>query len=117
MKKTLLLFSYGTLQLEKVQLENYGRILYGERDQLPGYRLELLKITSKEVLLKSGKEIHPIAVRSKNDLDLVEGVLFEITEEELIQTDKYEVSQYQRILTTFKSGKKAWVYVFKNEAE
>jgi len=37
MKETIhLLFSYGTLQLEKVQLENYGRLLKGERDKLIG---------------------------------------------------------------------------------
>jgi hypothetical protein len=34
-----LLFSYGTLKLEKVQLENYGRILTGTPDRLNGYKI------------------------------------------------------------------------------
>jgi len=38
-----LLFSYGTLQLENVQLENYGRTLRGERDRLIGYKIEKTK--------------------------------------------------------------------------
>lgn len=108
-----LLFSYGTLQLEKVQIENYGRILKGERDKLKGYKIENLQITDAAVLSKSQLENHPIAVKSENDSDFIDGVIFEITETELAETDKYEVSQYHRILETFKSGKKAWVYVTK----
>jgi hypothetical protein len=42
-------------------------------------------------------------------------MLFEITDKELIETDKYEV-KYHRILETFDSGKRAWVYVAKNIA-
>ena len=115
MKETIhLLFSYGTLQLEQVQLENYGRILKGEQDILTGYKMENLQITDSTVLAKSQLEYHPIAVKSDNQNDLIAGVLFEITETELAETDKYEVNQYHRILETFKSGKKAWVYVAKN---
>ncbi|MHA7831994.1 MAG: gamma-glutamylcyclotransferase [Flagellimonas sp.] len=44
----------------------------------------------------------------------MEGILFEITDTELRETDNYEVSEYHRILETFESGKKAWVYVSKN---
>lgn len=108
-----LLFSYGTLQLEKVQLENYGRILKGEQDKLKGYKIENLQITDSLVLSKSQLENHPIAVKSKNVSDFIDGVLFEMTETELAETDKYEVSQYHRILETFVSSKKAWVYVAK----
>jgi hypothetical protein len=115
MKETIhLLFSYGTLQLEKVQLENYGRILNGEQDILTGYKMDNLQITDSTVLAKSKLEYHPIAVKSDNQNDFIAGVIFEITETELVETDKYEVSQYRRILETFKSGKKAWVYVAKN---
>jgi len=115
MKKTIhLLFSYGTLQLEKVQLENYGRLLKGERDKLIGYKVLKLQITDSTVLSKSQLEYHPIAVKTKNESDFIEGMLFEITDKELVETDKYEVSQYLRILETFESGKKAWLYVAKN---
>lgn len=113
-ESTHLLFSYGTLQLEKVQIENYGRILKGERDKLSGYKIEILQITDSTVLAKSQLEFHPIAIKSGNESDFIEGMLFEITDTELIETDKYEVSQYHRTLKTFESGKKAWVYVAKN---
>ncbi len=109
-----LLFSYGTLQLENVQIENYGRILKGERDRLIGYKTEKTQITDTTVLAKSQLDHHPIAVKSGNEIDSIEGTLFEITDTELTETDNYEVSEYHRILETFESGKKAWVYVSKN---
>tara|TARA_R110000868_G_scaffold8205_3_gene42557 strand:- start:147282 stop:147425 length:144 start_codon:yes stop_codon:yes gene_type:complete len=38
------LFSYGTLQSKNVQLTNYGRLLHGHADCLPGYILKNLTI-------------------------------------------------------------------------
>lgn len=109
------LFSYGTLQSEKVQLETYGRLLKGEKDTLQGYKIDSLQITDTEVLKKSGKEFHPIAIKTSNPNDVIEGTVFEVTEEELIETDKYEVNDYQRVSETLLSGKQAWVYVAKNK--
>ena len=108
---TQLLFSYGTLQLEKVQKDTYGRLLNGIPDILEGYKIEQLEITDKDVLSKSRQKYHPIAVKTGNKNDRIKGVIFEITDEELQQTDEYEVSDYQRISETFKSGRNAWVYV------
>ncbi len=109
------LFSYGTLQLEKVQVENYGRILKGKKDSLPNYKLDKLKIIDKDVLKKSGKEFHPIAIKTNSPNDLIEGTIFEISELELKETDKYEVSDYKRVLEKFSSGQQAWVYVASQE--
>ena len=109
------LFSYGTLQQDNVQIENYGRLLAGVKDSLKEYKLDKLKITDAKVLKASGKEYHPIALKTNNTSDTVEGTIFEITENELIETDKYEVSDYKRILETFTSGKKAWIYVAKTK--
>ena len=106
-----LLFSYGTLQLEKVQLESFGRILNGKKDRLLNYKLESLVITDTIVLEKSEKTEHPIAVKTNQEIDFIDGVLFEITEEELKQADAYEVDDYKRVLETFESGFSAWVYV------
>lgn len=50
-----LLFSYGTLQLEQVQLETFGRLLKGEKDVLSGYKITMLEITDPEVLEKAIK--------------------------------------------------------------
>ena len=107
------LFSYGTLQLDRVQIETYGRLLQGEKDSLLNYKLDKLKITDAEVIKKSGKEFHPIAMKTGISDDMIDGTIYEITEEELDSTDKYEVSDYKRVLETFVSGKKAWIYVAK----
>lgn len=105
------LFSYGTLQKEQVQIETFGRVLKGEKDVLKGFKLEMLEITDPEVLRKSNQKYHPILVFSGNVEDEVEGVLFEVTEEELLKADEYEVDDYKRIETVFKSGKSGFIYV------
>ncbi|MBE7645176.1 YggS family pyridoxal phosphate-dependent enzyme [Tenacibaculum finnmarkense genomovar ulcerans] len=110
-----LLFSYGTLQLEKVQIETYKRILKGKKDSLPNYKLDKLRIIDKDVLEKSGKEFHPIAIKTNSPNDLIEGTIFEISELELKETDKYEVNNYKRVLENFSSGQQAWVYVSSKE--
>ncbi|WP_313386032.1 gamma-glutamylcyclotransferase family protein [Chishuiella sp.] len=108
-----LLFSYGTLQKEKVQLETFGRILEGEKDFLLNYKLDYIDIFDEEVLKKSEQKFHPILTYSGNTSDKVEGVLFEITDEELQQADEYEVDSYKRIKTIFSSGKEGFIYVEK----
>ncbi|MCQ9634055.1 gamma-glutamylcyclotransferase [Chryseobacterium sp. WG23] len=107
------LFSYGTLQKERVQLETFGRILQGEEDVLSGYILGMIKITDPEVVRKSGEKFHPVLTLSGNEEDHVEGILFKVTEEEILQADEYEVDDYKRIETVFRSGKKGFIYVGK----
>lgn len=107
------LFSYGTLQKEQVQVETFGRLLNGTKDILTGYRLKMLEITDPEVLRKSNQKYHPILEFSGNTEGEVEGVLFEVTEDEILQADEYEVNDYKRIESTFKSGKKGFIYVGK----
>jgi hypothetical protein len=109
------LFSYGTLQMENVQKRTFGRILTGEIDTLVGYVLSEVKIKDKAVIEKSGTDIHPILKATNNLTDEVEGVIFEITQEELLQADGYEVEEYARIEASFKSGEKAWVYADGNQ--
>ncbi len=105
------LFSYGTLQQEEVQIATFGRKLQGTSDYLLGYSLSMLKITDPNVLATSGKEFHPILTYTGNTEDRVAGMIFEITSEELLQADQYEVADYQRIEALFLSGTFAWVYV------
>lgn len=52
-----------------------------------------------------------LAIPSENGNDFVEGMVFEISGEELLQADKYEVEDYRRISVTLESGKKAWIYI------
>jgi len=106
-----LLFSYGTLQQEEVQLSTFGRRLEGTPDNLVGFIITEVKIEDQDVILKSGKEYHPIAKITNSTQNQVAGIVFEITDDELIRSDQYEVDAYKRVKTTLKSGKIAWVYV------
>lgn len=106
-----LLFSYGTLQLERVQIESFGRLLDGEDDAMPGYRRTLVEITDPDVLRKSGERFHPIVAASGDPADEVTGKVFQITAPELAAADRYEVSDYKRVAVQLKSGKQAWVYI------
>ncbi len=108
------LFSYGTLQLESVQRDTFGRILIGSKDKLVGYNVSKIKITDPKVIESSGTDIHPILKYTGNKTDFVEGTLFELTDEELINADKYEVDDYKRAELIFESGKTGFVYL-KNE--
>ncbi|MFV0477265.1 MAG: gamma-glutamylcyclotransferase family protein [Parahaliea sp.] len=111
------LFSYGTLQLESVQLETFGRRLEGVGDTLQGYIVGTVRIRDTEVIRKSGKEFHPILKHTGNPTDEVVGTIFNISSEELAQADEYEVEEYARTSTRFKSGQTAWLYVDATEAE
>lgn len=106
-----LLFSYGTLRDEAVQLANFGRLLSGRAALLPGYTLGPIMIDDPSVVALSGKSQHMIARRSEKPDALVPGMVFEITPDELAAADRYEVSQYTRVRVRLTSGEKAWVYV------
>ncbi|MBC8757165.1 gamma-glutamylcyclotransferase [Kordia sp. YSTF-M3] len=105
------LFSYGTLQLENVQLESFGRILIGKKDTLVAYKLEQLQITDEAVLAVSDQKFHPIAIQTNSTSDVISGTLYKITQEELAEADRYEVADYKRVEATFQSGNKGWIYV------
>lgn len=107
----ILLFSYGTLQLESVQLASFGRLLEGEDDAMSGYRTEMIEITDPEALRQSGQRFHPLVVPSPDPEDTVPGKVFRITAQELAAADEYEVSDYKRVEVALKSGRRAWVYV------
>ena len=108
------LFAYGTLQLEQVQLDTFGRLLEGEKDTLRGYVVNEIRVTDPFVVASSGKEMHPILEHTGNANDIVEGLLFDITVEELSLADTYEVKAYKRVKLEFESGKDGYVYL-KNE--
>ena len=110
-ERTVLLFSYGTLQQDEVQLASFGRLLEGQDDAMPGYRQSLIEISDPEVIKTSGKRFHPIVEPSGNPADEVKGRVFRITEAELKAADAYEVADYKRIPVRLRSGNQAWVYV------
>jgi gamma-glutamylcyclotransferase (GGCT)/AIG2-like uncharacterized protein YtfP len=108
---TMNLFSYGTLQLESVQIATFGRLLDGQEDAMVGFRQDMLEITDPEVLATSGQRFHPVVAPTGSPEDEVPGTVFRITPAELVAADSYEVSDYRRIAVTLRSGTTAWVYV------
>jgi N-hydroxyarylamine O-acetyltransferase len=105
------LFSYGTLQLESVQLATFGRRLTGTPDALQGFAQRMIEIDDPAVVETSGKTHHPIVVFTGNATDLVPGVVFVVSADELRHADEYETSAYTRIAVALQSGARAWVYV------
>ncbi|MFG6403520.1 gamma-glutamylcyclotransferase family protein [Microbacterium sp. P04] len=105
------LFSYGTLQRAEVQLDTFGRLVSGESDVLPGFRLVDIEITDRRVVAVSGSAVHPVLHATGSDLDKVVGTVLTITEDELDAADEYELEHYRRVLLPLASGRDAWVYV------
>lgn len=71
----------------------------------------MVKIEDADVVAKSGRTHHPIVKYTGSDSDRVAGTVFEITDAELANADKYEVSAYKRVAARLASGSQAWVYV------
>ncbi len=109
--RTERLFSYGTLRQANVQQKTFGRLLDGAPDALVGFKEEMVRITDPAVLATSGRLFHPIVVRSDRTDDQVKGTVFEISADELVAADLYEVSDYERVSAQLASGLTAWVYV------
>lgn len=107
------LFSYGTLQLEQVQLDTFGRLLVGKADAILGFQLNYVEITDPAVLASSGQTHHPILRVSPDSSSEVKGTVFEITDEELAAADRYEVDDYMRVEAPTKTEQTCWVYVEK----
>jgi len=107
----VLLFSYGTLQDPAVQQANFGRLLDGTPDRLPGYVQSLIEITDIEVIAESGLTHHPIVRPSGDPTDVIDGMVFRITDDELAAADVYEAEDYQRVRVRLTSGLEAWVYI------
>ncbi|TPW14532.1 MAG: hypothetical protein FD129_1065 [bacterium] len=106
------LFSYGSLQQEDVQLSTFGRLLHGQRDELPGYEPSLVEIDDPQLVATIGRTHHANVIPGANHDSRVPGMVFEITEAELARVDEYEIAfLYRRIDVVLASGRRALVYV------
>ena len=108
---TEFLFSYGTLQLETVQMATFGRRLAGTSDTLRGFELVSLKIEDPTVIAISGKALHTMARFTGRASDVVSGTVFAVTPDEIQNADKYEVAAVKRVTVVLQSGIRAWAYV------
>jgi catechol 2,3-dioxygenase-like lactoylglutathione lyase family enzyme len=105
-----LLFSYGTLQQEAVQLAAFGRLLRGQPDELVGFELGVIRIEDPAFVARSGKAEHAIVRWNGRDDSRVRGMAFEVTDDELALADRYEPAGYVRVSAKLASGQQAWVY-------
>lgn len=97
-----LVFSYGSLQDERVQIATFGRRLWGEADSLPGHARRAVPVADAR------REIATVVL----DEGDVAGLRVELDEAELARADRYEARDgYRRIAVTLASGRRAWVYV------
>ncbi len=96
-----LVFIYGTLQQEDVQISVLGQRLKTIPDRLDGYEKKENGVTI------NGNE-YPIAVWSGQSS--ITGNTIEVTDEELQKLDEYETSAYDRIKVVLDSGRHAWLY-------
>jgi gamma-glutamylcyclotransferase (GGCT)/AIG2-like uncharacterized protein YtfP len=107
-----LLFSYGTLQQENVQLSTFGRLLQGQTDDLLGFAQSLVKIQDPQLAAATGRTHHANVTFNGNNDSRVTGTVFEITDAELVAADRYEqLAAYKRVTAVLASGKQAWLYV------
>ena len=98
------LFVYGTLITGKTLKNILDRDVPGIPATLDGYD------SSKMVVIES--ESYPAA--EKNIECSIQGLLIEVTSEELEKLDVYETDAYIRKEVELTNGKKAWVYLNKN---
>ena len=107
-----LIFSYGTLQDERVQMSTFGRRIDGHQDELVGFEPSIVPIDDPQAAAAAGKTHHANVTFNGKQASRVSGTVFEITDDELTAADEYEkVAAYERIVAPLASGKQAWVYV------
>ncbi|GAB3805669.1 gamma-glutamylcyclotransferase [Humibacter antri] len=106
-----LLFSYGTLQFASVQAATFGRPMPMRAAALSGYVLDTVAISDQHVVELSGSAEHPFARATGDPADIVEGVVLELTDDDLAAADDYEVDDYTRVAVTLSTGETAWLYV------
>jgi len=95
------LFTYGTLRDPATQQRLLGRTLGdGAPDTLRGYRLA--KLTG----------IHEVySILQPHAGSTVEGMLYEVSDDELDRLDAYEGEAYQSVSVRLVSKTRAWAYM------
>ena len=103
------LFAYGTLKDKHIQETIFGRTLSGVPDRLIGFVINYIEIEEE-----FGLEKYPIITATDNPDDIVTGIVYDITEEDVNRADTYEGLHYKRIEATLESLQTAWAYIVTN---
>jgi gamma-glutamylcyclotransferase (GGCT)/AIG2-like uncharacterized protein YtfP len=111
-----LIFSYGSLQQEAVQISIYGRPLGGEADELVDWVRGQIAVPKSHKAAAAGLTHYANVTFSPGSASRVPGTVFELTAAELVITDAYEEdAEYVRVVAALASGRSAWVYVSSGE--
>jgi gamma-glutamylcyclotransferase (GGCT)/AIG2-like uncharacterized protein YtfP len=99
------LFAYGSLKEKEIQETIFGRTLHGVAETLMGYEV-------KEILIEEefGMESYPIIAPTQNNEDTIDGIVYDLTLQELQLSDTYEGSHYKRVQVQLQSKEIAWAY-------
>jgi gamma-glutamylcyclotransferase (GGCT)/AIG2-like uncharacterized protein YtfP len=92
-------FTYGSLLNNNNRLLVLGREVDGTKDILIGY----------EKIPHSKFYVYPTIKENKNSL--VEGMVFDVSEEDMKNLDRYETHLYRRLEVILQSGVKALAYI------
>jgi gamma-glutamylcyclotransferase (GGCT)/AIG2-like uncharacterized protein YtfP len=97
------LFAYGSLRKKK-----YKKLFWTntKRSSRKIIRYEVKRIEIEEF----GLENYPIITPTEDDSDCIEGIVYELTVEELQLSDTYEGNSYSRIQVPLKSKQMVWAY-------
>ena len=106
----VLVFSYGTLQMPRVQQELFGRLVRMDDDALLGFDTVPVEIDHPDVIEFSGSATHLALVPGAPHARIA-GKLLHVTQADLPALDEYEGEEYRRIEVTLESGVRTWVYV------
>jgi hypothetical protein len=85
-----LIFSYGTLQQDDVQMSAFGRLLDGQPDELVGFERSLVEIEDPKERAALNRTHYDNAVFNGEAASRVSGTVFEVTDPELAKADEYE---------------------------
>ena len=105
------LFTYGTLQKEETQLRLFGRTLNGIADILEGYKVTSANIFDQNFLATGEGRVQKTLVPTGVCGDFVEGIVYEVSEDELVLAEKNEPRNYMKMKVILKSGNDAWIFL------
>ncbi len=88
----------------------FGRPLTGTPDALQGFALSTIATRDPVAVATSGVVTH-LALVPDASTPPIDGMLYALTDAELVKADDYEGADYRRIVVTFVSGADGWVYV------
>jgi gamma-glutamylcyclotransferase (GGCT)/AIG2-like uncharacterized protein YtfP len=106
-----LVFSYGSLREEAVQISIFGRVVRTEPDELVDCIRTLIEVPTWHKAAAQGLTHYANIEYAPGSGNRVAGVVLELTDGEIAVCDAYEQdADYVRVVAILASGRSAWVY-------